>query len=58
MYTRPFDHGVDDTGLAMHVHRVWWIQATTARSCLSREAAHEEAITLMRNADARRRKTH
>jgi hypothetical protein len=54
-YARPFEHGMDDNVLATHIHGDWWIQVTTpARRCPSWKAAHEDAIALMRDADARR----
>ena len=55
LYARPFERGIDDEVLATYLHGDWWIRAaTTARSCLSWEVAHQEAIALMRDADARR----
>ena len=59
LYARPFERGIDDEVLATYLHGDWWSQASPpARSCLSWEVAHEEAIALMRDADARRRSSH
>jgi hypothetical protein len=53
-FARPVEHGIDDT-LTHHAHGDWWIRAATPeRRCLSPEAAHEEVIALVRDADARR----
>jgi hypothetical protein len=58
VYARPFERGTDDDALAMYLHGDWWIQVMTPpRMRFSWEAAHEEAIARMREADARRKPT-
>ena len=55
-YAIPFERDRDAATLATYLHGDWWIQvATPARTSLSWEAAHEEAIARMRDADAMRK---
>jgi hypothetical protein len=55
LYARPFERRVDDEVLTTYLEGDWWIQvATPPRTCFSWESAHQVAIALMQDADARR----
>jgi hypothetical protein len=55
VYARPFELGIDNETLA-HQHKggVWVRVSTNAIRSASWEEAYQEAIALMRDADARR----
>ena len=56
VYARPFDRGVDDDHLAVCFDGGWWVRASTERHrCASWDDAYQNAIALMRDADARRK---
>ncbi len=55
IYARPFERGIDDGGLAYyHKGDVWVWVSTNAHKSASWEDAHQDAIELMRDADAKR----
>ena len=57
VYVRPFDQGIDEEGAVTIVHqndRRWVRVSTNQNRSVSWDAAHEGAIELMREADAKR----
>jgi hypothetical protein len=58
VYVRPFDRHVDDERVVdvVQFNRQWCVRVSTSQHhSVSWEAAHEEAVALMRAADAKRR---
>jgi len=58
VYVRPFEQGIDDEGVVTVVHqsdRRWVRVSTAGNHSVSWDAAHEEALELMREADANRK---
>ncbi len=58
VYVRPFEQSIDREGVVtiVYQHDRRWVQVSTAGTHhLSWEAAHEDAIALMREADTTRR---
>jgi hypothetical protein len=55
VYARPFEPGIDDDDLAMHRDGSWWVRISTdASRSASWDDALQDAIALMRHADAQR----
>jgi O-methyltransferase involved in polyketide biosynthesis len=60
VYVRPFEQGIDDEGAVTIVYqndRRWVRVSTAGNHSVSWDAAHEEAIELMREADAKRQES-
>jgi len=55
VYARPFERGIDDERNVVHHNGQLWIRVSTNQNhSVSWDAAHQEAIVLMREADSRR----
>ncbi len=58
VYVRPFEQGIDEEGAVTIVHRNdrRWVRVSTNQNrSVNWDAAHEEAIELMREDDAKRK---
>ena len=56
VYIRPLDRGIDGEVDVLHHGGEWWVRVSTNQNrSVSWEAAHEEAIEAMREADAKRK---
>jgi len=55
VYARPFDRGIDPEESAYHYKRHWYVWvSTTGHESASWDEARQQAIELMREADAKR----